>query len=55
MMASTGGTFAGGELRHRTRADIHEVEDPDASTIIGQAKTNLLSPAAMCCLANLPR
>ena len=45
----------GGELRRRTRVDVQEVEDPDASAIIGQAETNLLSPAAMCRLANLPR
>ena len=45
----------GGELRHRTRVDVQEVEDPGASTIIGQTETNLLSPAAMCRLANLPR
>ena len=55
MTASTGGTFDGGELRRRTRIDVQEVEDPDASAIIGQAETNLPSPAAMCCLANLPR
>jgi len=43
------------EHRRRTRADIQEVEHPGASTIIGQAQMNLLTAAAMYCLANLPR
>jgi hypothetical protein len=43
------------EHRRRTRADIQEVEDPGAPAMIGQAQMTLLTPAAMYCLANLPR